>query len=88
VKTTIRVHDKWAEHKLKFCSCKDGSSYNSCKGLPNCCLRDDHPERKFARDPLFYEDLYRACLSPWERLCRFVTHRADGQPRRNKKPTV
>jgi hypothetical protein len=42
------MSSKWDEYKEKFCGCKDGSSLNSCKGLPNCSLRADHPERKSA----------------------------------------
>lgn len=37
--------DKWADYKQKFCGCKDASRLNSCKGLANCSLRPDHPER-------------------------------------------
>lgn len=37
--------DKWADYKRRFCGCKDASRLNSCKGLANCELRPDHPER-------------------------------------------
>lgn len=37
--------DKWAEYKKRFCSCKDASRLNSCKGLLTCSLGKNHPER-------------------------------------------
>lgn len=37
--------DKWAEHKPKFCGCKDASRLNRCQGRNNCELPEGHPER-------------------------------------------
>lgn len=37
--------DKWAEHKQKFCGCKDASRLNRCQGRNNCELPEGHPER-------------------------------------------
>lgn len=37
--------DKWADYKHRFCGCKAASRYNSCKGLANCELLSNHPER-------------------------------------------
>lgn len=44
------MSDKWSEYREKFCGCKDASRLNSCKGLSNCELRPEHPERKPATD--------------------------------------
>jgi len=35
---------EWIE-RHKGCCCKDASRNNSCKGMTNCSLRADHPER-------------------------------------------
>lgn len=41
--------DKWADYKKRNCSCLDASIKNSCKGLPNCSLRPDHPKRQLEK---------------------------------------
>lgn len=35
--------------RIHGCGCKDASRHNSCKGLPDCYLRADHPERKHSK---------------------------------------
>ena len=53
------MSDKWAEYKKQFCGCKDASRLNSCKGLPNCSLRADHPERKIAASVVERQPIYQ-----------------------------
>jgi hypothetical protein len=32
--------------------------------------------------PEYYERVYRRCLNPFERLCRWITHNPDGSKRK------